>query len=76
MMDRSPICYVTSFVGIGTFVQAKEMFEGVYLMILYGRCGHFGHVTQMPGINFCSPCQRRYHIKFGFNWPCCFGEDL
>ena len=41
-----------------------------------GHCGHLGHVTQMPRANF-RPYPRRFHIKFGFDWPSGFGgEDL
>ena len=36
----------------------------------------YGHVTQMPQTNFRSPNPRRLHIKFGFDWPSGFGEDL
>ena len=43
---------------------------------IYGRGGHLGHVTQMPRINFRSLYLRRLHIKFGYNWPSGFGEDL
>ena len=35
---------------------------------IYGRGGHFGHVTQMPRPNFRSLYPRRLHIKFGFDW--------
>ena len=37
--------------------------------IIYGRCGHLGHVTQMPGTKFCSHYPRRFHIKFVFDLP-------
>ena len=43
---------------------------------IYGRGGHLGHVTQVPRTNFRSPYPRRFHIKFGFDWPSGFGEDL
>ena len=43
---------------------------------IYRRGGHLGHVTQMPQTNFRSPYPRRLHIKFGFDWPSGFGEDL
>ena len=35
---------------------------------IYGRGGHFGHVTWTIHINFRSPFPRRLHLKFGF---CC-----
>ena len=41
-----------------------DFFRG---FIVYGRCGHLGHVTRMPQTNFLSPCQRRLLVKFGFN---------
>ena len=31
--------------------------------------GHGGHVTQMPRTDFRSSYPRRFHIKFGFDWP-------
>ena len=34
---------------------------------IYGHGGHLGHVTQMPRTKYCSPYQRRLHIKFGFD---------
>ena len=40
-----------------------------------GHSGHLGHVTKMPRTNFRSPYPRRLHIKFGFDWPSCFGEE-
>ena len=45
------------------------------VITIYGRGGHFGHVTQMPRTNFRSPYPRRLHIKFGFDWPSGFGEE-
>ena len=35
---------------------------------IYGRGGHFGHMTQVPRTKFRSPYPRRVHIKFGFDW--------
>ena len=48
--------------------------EEDFLMVftIYGHCGH---VTQMPRTKYCSPYPRRLHIKFGFDWPCGFGEE-
>ena len=43
---------------------------------IYGRGGHLGHVTQMPRTKYRSPYPRRLHIKYGFDRPCGFGEDL
>ena len=36
---------------------------------IYLRCGHLGHVIQMPRTKFRSPYPRRLHIKFGFDLP-------
>ena len=46
------------------------------IFTIYGRGGHLGHVTQMLRTNFSSPYPRRLHIKFGFDRPSGFGEDL
>ena len=46
------------------------------LFIIYGRGDHLGHVTKVPRTNFPSPYPRRLHIKFGYDWPSGFGEDL
>ena len=35
----------------------------------------FSHMTQMPRTKYRSPCQRRLHIKFGFDWHSGFGEE-
>ena len=43
---------------------------------IYGRGGHFGHVTQTLQTNFCSPDPWRLHMKSGFDWPSDFGDDL
>ena len=43
---------------------------------IYGRGGHLGRVTQTPRTNFRLPEPWRLHIKFGFDLPSCFGEDL
>ena len=50
--------------------------SGDFLMVytIYGCGAHLGHV--MPQTNFRSPYPRRLHIKFGFDWPSGFGEDL
>ena len=45
------------------------------LVIIYGRGGHLGHVTQMPRTNIRSPYPRRLHIKFGFDRESGFGEE-
>ena len=43
---------------------------------LYGRGGHLGHVTQTPRINFRFPIPLRLHMKFGYDWPSGFGEEV
>ena len=43
---------------------------------IYGPGGHLGHVTPMLRTNFRSPYPRRLHIKFGFDWPSGFREDV
>ena len=53
--------------------------EGDFLRFfsIYGHGGHLGHVTRTIYTNFGSPCPRRLHIKFGFDWPSGFrGEDV
>ena len=43
---------------------------------IYGRGGHLGHVTRTLGSNFCSSYPWMLHIKFHFDWPSGFREDL
>ena len=43
---------------------------------IYGRGGHFSHVTQMPLTNFGSHYPPWFHTKFGFDWPSSLGEDI
>ena len=51
--------------------------EGFWrVFTIYGRGSHLGHVTQMTRTNFRSPYPRRLHIKFGFDPPSGFGEDV
>ena len=40
-----------------------------------GRGGHLGHVTKINFINQCPLFPRRFHIKFGFDWPSDFREE-
>ena len=35
---------------------------------IYGRGGHFGHVTKIFSINFGKLIIRSLHMKFEFNW--------
>ena len=46
------------------------------VVTIYGRGGHLGHVAQILRTNFPSPYPRRLHIKFGFDRPSGFGEDV
>ena len=46
------------------------------LFTKYGHGGHLGHVNQTPQTNVGSPIPLRLHMKFGFDWPSGFEEDL
>ena len=50
---------------------SREDFLRVFT--IYGHGGHLGHMTQFIYIHIGSPC---LHIKFGFDWPSGFREDL
>ena len=66
----------TKFRGNQPAGSGEEDFEGV-LPYMGVRGGHLGYVTQMLRTKFRSPYPRRFHIKFGFDWPCGFrGEDV
>ena len=60
--------------GHWPFGSGKEDFWRVFT--IYGRGSQLGHVTQTPWRNFRSPIPLRLHMKFGFDWPGGFGEDL
>ena len=60
--------------GQWPFGSGEEDFLRVFTT--HGRGGHLGHVTQTPRTNFRSPFPLRLHMKFGFDWPSGFGEDL
>ena len=51
-----------------------EDFLKVYT--IYGRSAHLGHVTWTIYISFGSPYPRRFQIKFGFDQPSVFREDV
>ena len=74
MMVPSPQCYIPSHKVIGPLVLEKKILEGGF--IIYGCDGHLGHVTKSPRTNFRSPIPLRLHMKFGFDRPTGFGEDL
>ena len=48
---------------------------GSEVFTIYGRGGHFGHVTWTIYTNFGPPFSSRLHIKFGFEWPSDFREE-
>ena len=60
--------------GHWPFGSGEEDFRRVFT--IYGHGGHLGHVTQMPQIDISSPESWRLHMKFGFDLPSGFGEDL
>ena len=43
---------------------------------IYGRGGHLGHVTWILQSNFRSPYSWMLHIKFHFDWPSGFREEM
>ena len=59
--------------GHWPFGSGEEDFWRVFT--IYGRGGHFFHVTQTPRTNFRSPIPLRLHMKFGFDRPSGFGEE-
>ena len=63
----------TKFRGNRSTYSGVKIFEG---FLPYGRGGHPGNVTQIQQTNFCFPYTRRLHIKFGFDWPSGFREDV
>ena len=62
------------FCGNQTIGSAEEDFRRVFT--IYGCGGQLGNVTQMTRTNFRSPYPRKLNIKFGFDWPSGFGEDV
>ena len=63
MMGRSPQCYIPSFVEIGPSVPEKKNFEGFFT--IYGRGGHFGHVTSIMSSDFYFLVPESFQTKFG-----------
>ena len=43
---------------------------------IYSHGGHLGHVTLTRYTDFYSLFLRMLHIKFGFDWPSGFREEL
>ena len=56
----------TKFREIGPPVLEK-IFEG-FLLYIYGRGGHLGHVTSIMLINFHFLVPESFHTKFGSEW--------
>ena len=55
-----------------TFGSGAEGFLKVFT--IYGHGSHLGHVTCIIYINFLSYFPKRFHIKFGIDWPSDFRE--
>ena len=51
-----------------------EDFLKIFAIFSHG--GHLGHVTLTIYANFHSLFLRMLHIKFGFDWPSGFREDV
>ena len=67
-----PRCYIPSFVKIGLPVLEK-IFEGFYHI----RAWRPSWSCDPDAANKLSfPLPRRLHIKFGFDWPSGFGDDI
>ena len=60
--------------GHWPFGSEEEDFLRVFTM--YGCGGHLSHVTLTPQTNFRFPIQLRLHMKFGFDRPSSFGEEV
>ena len=69
----SPMLH-TKFRGNRLAGSGEEDFLKVFAIYSHG--GHLGHVTWIIYINFRSPFLRILHMKFGFDWPSGFREDL
>ena len=63
-----------SFFEIDLPVLEKKIFEG-FFFIIYGHCGHLGHVTWIIYIYIDYPFLLMLHIKFGLDWPSGFRGD-
>ena len=46
------------------------------LFTIYSHGSHLGHVTLTIYINFLFPFPRMLHVKFGFDWPSGFRENV
>ena len=63
----------TKFQGHLPFGSREDFFK---FFTIYGHGGHLGHVTRTVWTNFSSPIPWRLHMKFGFNRPSGFWEDV
>ena len=54
----------------------SEEEDSFKVFAIYSHGGHLGHVTITIYTNFHSLFLRMHHIKFGFNWPSGFREDV
>ena len=63
-----------NFCGNRPAGSGEERFWRIFT--IYGRGGHLGHVTKLLPTNFRVPYPMRFHIKFGFDWPSGFREDI
>ena len=61
--------FMPSFKITGFLVLEKTILKA---FAIYTHSGHLGHVT----LNFHSPFLTMFHIKFGFDWPSGFREDV
>ena len=61
MIDRSPRCYITSFVEIGPPVAETMVFKD---LSIYGHGGHLGHKTSIISTNFDFHVPKSLHTKF------------
>ena len=64
MMGWCPRCYIPSFVEIGPPVPEMKIFDG-FLVTIYGRGGHLGHVTSIMSSDFNFLVPESFHTKFG-----------
>ena len=54
----------------------SEELRFIKVFAIYSHGGHLGHVTLTIYITFHSPFLMMLHIKFGFDWPSGFREDV
>ena len=73
-VDLEYILLHTKFHDHRTISSVGEYFLKVFTINEHG--GHRGHVTWTIYINFLSHFPRRLHMKFGFDWPNSFNEDV